>query len=241
MRETLKWLIFCLLIVNFVPATRGVAEERIFFEENFNDLVAWTPLTFSRIAKHSQFSIAEIESKRVLALKASASASAIVFSKKFNPAEYPILKWEWRVDQLGISRDPREKDGDDYPVRVFVLFEYDPNAATLWEKAKYQTAKMRFGKYPPKATLNYVWTSSEGGNLVNYPSPYTDSAQIIVKDRGSEFLGQWRHHEVDIYNDYEKAFGQSVPSSATIAVMADADDTDSQSLSYIDFLSASKR
>jgi len=46
----------------------------------------------------------------------------------------------------------------------------------------------------------------------------------------------WVDEEVNILDDYNKAFGKSPPSTASIAIMNDSDNTGEDSVSYIDFI-----
>lgn len=68
------------------------------------------------------------------------------------------------MEQLSDRGDPKEKTGDDYPLRVYILFSYDPARATLGERLTYGAAQAIYGQYPPHSTLNYVWT---GRNFPN--------------------------------------------------------------------------
>ena len=59
---------------------------------------------------------------------------------------------------------------------------------------------------------------------------------MIVLEAGKENVGRWMDEEVNIIEDYHKAFGEDPPPAASIAIMNDSDDTGESSTSYIDYI-----
>ena len=87
------------------------------------------------------------------------------------------------------------------------MFEYDSSKVGIFEKIKYEAAKLFYGQYPPNATLTYIWANHEPvGTIV--PNPYTDRAQMIVTQSGTHQLHQWVSEERNILDDYQQAFGE---------------------------------
>jgi len=221
-----------MLIVAVVPAQ----EPDIALREDFNNLDNWKPLNFPKIERHSEYVITlENAGKRILTTRSNASASGIVYKGSFNPFHYPILRWRWKVDNVFSKADPHTKQGDDYPLRVYVIFEYDPAKAGLAQRAKYGLAKKLYGEYPPLASLSYVWASQNIGEPF-FNSPYTDRAKMIPLRSGTELLGQWVEEEVNILADYRRVFGEDPPASASLAIMNDSDNTGEAAVSHLDFI-----
>lgn len=123
------------------------AQEPVALREDFNNLDNWRPLNFPKIERHSEYVITldEISGKRILTTRSSASASGIIFKGSFNPSNYPTLRWRWKVDNVYFKADPHTKQGDDYPLRVYVIFECDPDKAGLAQRAMYGLAKKLYG------------------------------------------------------------------------------------------------
>ncbi len=213
------------------------AQEPVALRENFNNLDNWRPLNFPKIERHSEYVITldETTGKRILTTRSSASASGIIFKGSFNPFHYPTLRWRWKVDNVYFKADPHTKQGDDYPLRVYVIFEYDPDQAGLAQRAMYGLAKKLYGEYPPLASLNYVWASQ---NIAEpfFDNPYTDRAKMIPLRSGMEHLGQWMEETVDILADYRRSFGKDPPESASLAIMNDSDNTGEAAVSHMDFI-----
>jgi hypothetical protein len=130
-----------------------------------------------------------------------------VYREIFNVHDYPKARWRWKVGNVYVRANAATKAGDDYPIRVYVMFEYDPGKAGVLEKLKYGLAKKLYGVYPPHSSLNYVWASREKSvNIVT--SPYTDRAKMILLQKGEKNVGVWQDEEVNIAED-SRAFGQT--------------------------------
>ncbi|MEW6335250.1 MAG: DUF3047 domain-containing protein [Thermodesulfobacteriota bacterium] len=218
-------------------ATANGGTPGILFREHFDSLARWEPLTFPKIPAHSTYTVANEGGKSVLKAESRASASAIVYHRTFNIYEYPRIRWRWKVEGLADWGDPREKSRDDYPIRVYVLFPYDPATASLADRLIYGAARAIYGKYPPHSTLNYVWTGHDlPGRII--VSPYTDRARIVVLQRGTQRAGQWVDESVHVLEDYRRAFGVDPPATAGLAIMSDTDNTGASASAYMEFIEA---
>jgi hypothetical protein len=207
----------------------------VLFREDFANLDNWEPFYFPRIQKHSVYTIDHTGDRHVLKAESNASASAIVYKKIFNVFEYPNVRWRWKVNNVYLKGDARTKAGDDYPLRVYIMFEYDPAQAGAFEKVKYGLAKTIYGVYPPHSSLSYVWANKEQAEHM-VTSPYTDQAKMILLQKGAANAGRWLDEEVNILQDYQKAFGAKPPARARIAVMNDSDNTGEYSVSYMAYI-----
>jgi len=233
-------VLFILLLLTILSQTLVVgAEQTILFRENFDSLKQWAPLTFTKIKAHSTYTLVKEGDKSILKAESRASASAIVHHKTYNIYEYPHLHWRWKVEQLSDRGNPSEKSGDDYPIRVYVMFQYDPERATLGERLKYGAARAIYGKYPPHSTLNYVWTGRNLSDRIIH-SPYTDKAFMIVQEKGKDRVGQWVEETVNVLEDYRKVFGKNPPATAGIAVMSDTDNAGGGAGVYLDYIEVGK-
>jgi hypothetical protein len=235
MKRAVRIILSVLMALMLFIATAS-AQETVVLREDFNSLDNWKPLTFPKIEKHSEYVITqENNGNRILTTRSNASASGIVFKGSFNPLHYPILRWRWKVDNVYSKADPHTKQGDDYPLRVYVIFEYDPAKAGLAQRTMYGLAKKIYGEYPPVASLNYVWASQ---NIATpfFDNPYTDRAKMIPLRSGTEQLGQWVEEEVNILADYRRIFGGDPPASASLAIMNDSDNTGEAAVSHMEFI-----
>jgi hypothetical protein len=227
------------LIILLIAVLTGItilrAEQKVLFRENFDSLARWKPLTFPKIKTHSTYTLVPDGGKSVLKTESHASASAIVYFRTFNIYVNPCLHWRWKVTELSNRGNPKEKSGDDYPLRVYVMFQYNPASAPLGERLTYNAAKLIYGKYPPQSTLSYVWTGTSISEKV-ITSPYTEKARMVILERGTRHIGQWVEESVNVLDDYRRIFGKDPPATAGLAIMSDTDNTGTSAVAYLDFI-----
>ncbi len=150
-----------------------------------------------------------------LRAEARGAASGLVYEVAFDPREYPILAWRWKVENLVTASDPSRKVGDDYPARVYVVFPH-------W--------------FPPKTrSLNYIWATGlpQGAQV---PNPFFANAVMIAAQSGPALLGRWVEERRDLIADYRRAFGEDPPRAGAIAVMTDTDQTGETAVGWYDDL-----
>ncbi len=229
-------LLFLLLAPPTVSSgeTGGEGERGLLFREEFRSLERWEHQTFPKIDRHSSYSVEQFDGGVCLRAESSASASGILYRETFSVYEYPKIRWRWRTDRVYGKGDARKKSGDDYPLRIYVLFRYDPARAGILEKVRYEVARLFYGTYPPHSALNYVWANREHGEKI-FPNAYSERAMMILK-RGPGDVGSWHTEEADILRDYRQAFGEDPPREAGLALINDSDDTGEGCTSYVDFI-----
>jgi hypothetical protein len=219
------------------PALLPAAEGDVFYREEFTSLDAWKPLTFPKVERLSTYSIATNADESEFWLKAASdrSASGIVWKRQFDVHAYPRLRWRWRVENIYQKGDATKKSGDDYPIRIYVTFDFDPATASVGKRIEYGFAKALYGEYPPDSGLNYIWESRE--NPAEFlVSPYTKDVMMFLKEKGAAKVGQWVEEEADVLADYRRAFGKEPPHTARLALMNDSDNTGEKSVSHIDWI-----
>jgi hypothetical protein len=223
-----------------LTATPVIAADRqILFREDFSSLDNWKPFSFPKIKSRSTYTIERSGSEHILRAESNGSASAIVYKDSFPVQDFPKVKWRWKVKNVYARGDARSKKGDDYPLRVYVMFEYEPEKAGTIERVKYGIAKSLYGEYPPHSSLSYVWASKDDPETF-VVSPYTDKAMMVLLEKGPAKAGTWVDEEIDIPADYRKAFKTEPPLRARIAVMNDSDNTGESAVSWMEYIEVSK-
>ncbi|MFH0872510.1 MAG: DUF3047 domain-containing protein [bacterium] len=191
----------------------------------------WKPLTFKKIERHTSYTLVKEEGVVVVKAEANASASGLIREIKIDPKTFPMVEWRWKVGNILKKGDVSKKEGDDYPARIYITFEYDPGKLGLLEKAQYEAARLLYGQYPPLAAINYIWESkAPKGTIV--PNPYTRRVKMIVVESGPEKLNQWVREERNLYQDYRQAFGEEPPMTSGVAIMTDTDNTGESATAY---------
>ncbi len=235
MKRTLVILIMIMVII-ISPLYAQMMAQGV--REDFKTLENWKPQTFPKIPRHSTYSIQNEGGTNVLVAQADCSASGIIYNRSFNIYKTPVVKWKWKISNIYQAGDEKKKSGDDYPLRVYVIFKYDPDKAGTWEQAQYKALKLFYGEYPPHSSLNYIWANKKYPEHI-LPNPYTAKTQMILQQKGPEHAGQWIEERVNALGDYRKAFGVDPPAEARLAIMSDADNTGEKATGYVDYIEVS--
>jgi hypothetical protein len=226
-------LILWMTLFSAKPAYPG--ERQILFKENFDNLENWRPLIFPKIKKLTSYTIETNANEAYLRAESNASASGIIYKNEFSVYEYSRVTWQWKIEHVYKRGDAKTKAGDDYPIRIYIVFKYDPEKAGFFENLKYKSYKLIYGEYPPHSSLNYIW-ANKGYREKIITNAYTERSKLILLQTGASNAGKWVTEEVDILNDYEKAFGNPPPPKAGIAIMNDSDNTAEAAASYVNFI-----
>ena len=96
----------------------------------------WKPLTFKKIKNHTRYSLIKDSGKVVVKADSASSSSGLIHKVKIDPKKYPIIKWQWKVTKIFKKGDVHAKEGDDYPARIYITFDYDPSQLSFTEKAQ---------------------------------------------------------------------------------------------------------
>jgi hypothetical protein len=228
-------LVFASLAISSIvsPQSESIIEVGKFSAAEPGTLLpsGWKPLTFKKIERHTLYALVKDDGTVVVKAVSEASASGLMREIKINPKEYPIVQWRWKVSNILRKGDVYRKDGDDYPARLYVTFEYDPGKLSFSERFKYKAIRLFYGEYPPLAAINYIWESHAPlGTMV--PNPYTDRIMMIVVESGADKRNQWVSEERNVSEDYKRAFGEEPPMISGVAIMTDTDNTRESATAY---------
>lgn len=139
------------------------------------------------------------------AISQSANAGLVREVSRLAPAE-ARLRWRWKVRAaLAGNVRERERAGDDYAARVFVVFETSLNPLRT-------------------RAINYVWAATEKPGTV-FASPYTRNVAIVVLRSGDAESGRWQDEQRDVRADYLAFFGEPPKQLSAVAVLVDTDNT----------------
>lgn len=155
----------------------------------------------------------------VLHAQSRSAASGLVFKKEYLLPDYPLLSWRWKVRGIVPGGDEREKSGDDFSARVYVVFPH-------WF-------------FPRTKTISYVWGNKLAKGAA-VPSPYTSHAMVVAVESGGEKVGEWLVERRNVLEDYRQLFGEEPPTVGAIAIMTDTDDTGTSAEAWYDDLQIEK-
>jgi hypothetical protein len=216
-----------------------VVASDVLLREDFADLSRWQPLTFRKIKSHTAYQCLTEGELTLLEGHSKASASGLRCVVTFDPRVHSQLAWRWRITNVLSGGNALTKKGDDYPLRIYVIFLFDPDSAGFARRQTYKLAKLRYGEFPPDSTLNYIWANRAHDSRI-IANAYTADSQMIVLRSGDAESGEWQNETVDILADYKAAFDRLPPRRACLAVMVDTDNTGEEARSHIDYIEIRK-
>lgn len=159
------------------------------------------------------YSIVETDGRKVLRAKSSAAASGWVRKMKIDLKKTPYLNWSWRVDNVMQGLDERTKKGDDYPARIYLVFDGG------WQKWKTRS-------------VNYVWSNSQPVGT-EWPSAYTKNNMKVAVQSGEKKLGVWVEEKRNVVEDFRRLFKKDPPAKAdAVAIMSDTDNSGQSVTAY---------
>lgn len=184
----------------------------------------WRLATLPGIKNHTRYSLVKDGESVVLRADAAASMASLVHPLNLDAKQLPIFSWRWKISNALRNSDLHTRAGDDFPARVYVLFDYDAGRLSFLQRMKLALARKRYGADVPTAALCYVW-DGKAATGTSVWSSYTDRVRMIVVESGTANLNRWRHGERDVVADFRAAFGEDPPAISGIAIVSDTDNT----------------
>lgn len=226
-------VICLLLVIAGFSSSHLLAQETLLpaFSKMTSLTDGWEPLEFPKIEQHSQYELVREDGTQVVKATTSGGASGLIARLNVKPENSRMLSWRWKVSNVFEKGDAREKSGDDYSARIYVAFEFQPDKAGFFERAKRKTVELLFGEELPGNALNYIWANTlpVGEFIAN---PYTDKTVMVAVNSGSKSVGKWVSIERNLVADYRQAFGENPPPIRGIAIMSDSDNTGEQARAW---------
>jgi hypothetical protein len=159
-----------------------------------------------------------------LLAEAASSASMLRQALHIAPGQLGALQFDWRVDQLIVGADMRQREAEDSPVRLILVFEGDRQRFSMQNQLLSELTLSLTGEPLPYATLMYVWCNDCPAESV-IVNPRTDRIRKLAVESGPGQVGQWLNYRRDIRADFEKAFGEPPGALLGLAIMTDTDNT----------------
>jgi hypothetical protein len=166
------------------------------------ELSGWKSKVF---AGETRYSLERTGGKTALRADSSAAASGLYREIKVDLGKTPILNWSWKVDHVLVGADERTRSGDDYPVRVYVVFS---GGLYFWRTR----------------AINYVWSNQQPVDS-SWLNAFTGNARMIAVESGASRAGKWITERRDVRADYRRLFGEEPGHVDAVAIMTDTDNT----------------
>jgi hypothetical protein len=161
------------------------------------------------------FVIVEDDGRRALHLKSHDENSTITkdIKGKVNLQDTPILEWSWKAVTLPAGGDVRHGATDDEVLQVYVGWPRFPEAVR-------------------SRIIGYVWDDTAPvGTIVK--SEKTRTVTYVVVRSGPADLGQWRTERRNVWEDYEKIYGEKPEDPGTVSIAINTNNTHSMAEAFV--------
>jgi Protein of unknown function (DUF3047) len=167
------------------------------------------------------------------AVKAVADRSVSMFRQRLRvpSQDLGMLQFSWKVPSLIDAADMGQRDLDDSPVRLVLVFEGDRSQFSAKNRMLSELSFALTGEELPYATLMYVWCNQckTGDVIIN---PRTDRIRKLAVEAGKANVGKWLDYERDIRADFIQAFGEAPGALLGVALMTDTDNTQTKATAW---------
>lgn len=197
----LKWILGATLLAASTLAT-AADEELMIGRFSAGDLNDWQTKSFKG---ETRYTFDEKSGRRALFADSRGAASGLYREIRVDLTRTPWLNWSWRVDRVLNGVDERDKSGDDYPARVYVVVS---GGAAFWKTR----------------SLVYVWSSNQPVGAT-WNNAFTSNARVMALRSGTKDAGRWVSEKRDIRADFRQLFGADIDHIDAVALMTDADNS----------------
>jgi hypothetical protein len=187
----------------------------------------WRPLRLRGHDRDTDYQLHTEGPSPFIQAQADGTMSALLCRVSIDPAKWPVMSFRIRAEQFPRDADLHERKGDDFAVRIYVMFDYDVNKLPFTERMKVKLARAYYGEAMPAAALNYVWDERHPPGTTAW-NAFSHRIRMVVVESGAQHLGQWITVTRDVAEDFQAAFDEAPPHIIGIAVATDADNTHSQ-------------
>jgi len=175
-----------------------------------DDVTGWEAKVFS---DETQYTLEKQGLISVLKAVSKGTASGMIKEVQVDLKKTPYMNWRWRTDSRLDGLDERQKSGDDYVARVYVVVS---GGLFFWRTL----------------ALNYVWSSNQEKGA-SWPNAYAgENAMMLALRSGKDARATWVTEKRNVYEDLQRYFGKEIQTIGAIAVMTDTDNSEGQAVTY---------
>jgi hypothetical protein len=200
----------------------------------------WKSVALASFKNNTDYMAVVEDGAVVMRATAHNAASLLAVQTDFDPHQFPIISWRWKVAQGIPAAHTGEQAKEDAPVRVIVAFAGDTSKLAFKDRFAASAAQTISGQPLPYATLMYLWGSKVALDSI---TTSTRSARIkmlavAIDDQG---IGKWLSYKRNLVEDFKRAFGEDPGNVTSIEILTDTDNTGADALAYYGDISVSAK
>ncbi|WP_319782950.1 DUF3047 domain-containing protein [Oceanisphaera sp. IT1-181] len=174
-------------------------------------MLGWEPKSFAGDTEYRLVLDPQLQ-QQVVRASSRAAASGLFYEQRIDLDATPWLSWRWRVEQFPTVANERDKAGDDFSVRVYVVVR--DGWTRLSSKA-----------------ISYVWAQqAEVGQA--WENPFAGDKAMMWALRNRQDGDGWVSEKRNIKADLRRLFGKDFRYLEGVAIMSDADNSKSSAIGY---------
>jgi len=194
-------------------------------------LQGWKPFQLASTKKDTEYRLVTEDGVVALLAVAHGSASAVEFKTQFDPRQFPMISFRWKVAQGIPDANNDDMNKEDSPVRVMVGFDGDSSKLGLKDKFASSLAQTASGQPLPYATLMYIWGEKVPLDSITV-SKRTSRIRMLALDVDDKGLGQWHSFTRNMVEDFKRAFNEEPGKVISIQLLTDTDNTGGDARAY---------
>jgi len=197
---------------------------------NFEEPLAFDPITpgwyHRTFRRHPPMDISFVakDDRATIRLETNDSASMLFRWVDVELDQYPMLSWDWFIEQSVESEvDELTTAGDDHPARLYLGFES--------ASGEEHSMEIIWGN---RALKRGDWKHLEFFGFFSFPH--------FVANGGNENVGRWHHERVHLGELYSTLWADATGARLTkVALFCDTDETGAKSTAYFADVQVEKR
>jgi len=198
----------------------------------------WKHLQLASFKNNTDYSLVVEDGVVVLRAAAHNSASFLATPADFDPHDFSMLSWRWKVAQGIPTANTAEQSKEDAPVRIMIGFDGDVSKLPVKDRLAASAAKSISGQALPYATLMYVWGGKVGVDSIT-PSSRSSRIKMLAVAADEQGIGRWQSYSRNLVDDIKRAFGEEPGKVNSIQTISDTDNTGADAQAYYGDISVS--
>jgi hypothetical protein len=191
----------------------------------------WKHVPLASFKNNTEYTLVVEDGAVVVRAMAHNAASFLAVRADFDPHQFPMLSWRWKVAKGIPAANTAEQSKEDAPVRLMVAFAGDTSKLPFKERATASAAQSISGQALPYATLMYVWGSKVAIDSIT-TSSRSSRIRMLAVAADDQGIGHWQSYTRNLVEDFKRVFGEEPGKVTSIQLMTDTDNTGADVQAY---------
>jgi len=198
----------------------------------------WKNFQLASFKTSTEYSLVSEDGTVVMQALSHNAASFLATKVDFDPHQFPILSWRWKVKQGIPTANNAEQAKEDSPARIMVAFDGDASKLSAKDRFAAKAAQSISGIALPYATLMYIWGEKVAVDSIT-TSNRSARIRMLAVAADEQGVGQWHSYSRNLVEDFKRAFGEEPGRVMSIEIMTDTDNTGADALAFYGDISVS--